>query len=106
MKYPGIGAMWYRPVMNAIWKYIFGWDWNKGTVSNIPNLYGIMLDGAVEATEEQNRKTLHAHGIGFSREGYKILQDLQAKCPNTVQEAKNKILEIHEQTASTFFRTH
>ena len=50
IKYAGVGALWYRAVMDAIWKHVIGWNW--ATRKGCPGLYGIP-EATMESTEEQ-----------------------------------------------------
>lgn len=100
IKYPGIGALWYHAIMNAVWKNVIGWDWK--TKKGSPGLYGIP-EAAMEGTEEQTRKRLHGHCLVWIKGASTLLKDLQSKNESEVLFAKQKIIEIFDRTTSTAF---
>ena len=97
IKYAGIGALWYGAVMDAIWKHVIGWDWkhNKGS----PGLYGIP-EAAMQATEEQTRKRLHAHCLVWIEGASKMLCNLQSSNKRKQAGSKLAIAEIFDRTTS------
>ena len=100
IKYPGIGALWYHAVMNAVWKHIIGWDWVKRTGS--PGLYGIPEAG-MQGTEEQARKRLHSHCLVWIKGATPFVEDLQSTNEDKVITAKGKLVEIVDRSTSTEF---
>ena len=100
---PGLGAMWCRPVMNAVWKNLIGWDWegNKPVVEGV----GLFRNpiAASESTEEQTRKMLHGHGLGWFKESQKLLEMLQSQKKEVVESAKKCLVEFNDTIASTEF---
>ena len=68
--------MWYRATMDAIWKYLIGWDFTKRRATGTPGLYGHPIAG-LESTEEQTRKLLHGHCLVWMQNFDKVLKALQ-----------------------------
>ena len=95
IKYPGFGALWYKAVMNAIWKHIIGWDWEKKQATEEPGIYGIP-EAASQSTEEQKRKRLHGHCLAWIKGAQKLLELLQSSNMDDVLNAQQKIVEIFD----------
>ena len=98
IKYAGIGALWYGAVMNAIWKHVIGWDWECSRGS--PGLYGIPI-AAMESTEEQTRRRLHAHCLVWIQGGTELLNDLHSSNTDKKLLAESTIIDIFDRSTST-----
>ena len=97
IRYAGVGALWYHAVMNAIWKHVIGWDWTTKTGS--PGLYGIP-EAAMESTEEQTRKRLHAHCLVWIKGASQLLEDLQCGDEDKALSAREQVIQILERSSS------
>jgi hypothetical protein len=75
---PGLTALWYRAVMNAIWKHVIGFDWRKRKATKKHGIFGIPI-GAMESTEEQSRHRLHAHCLVWIKGAAELLEQLQTE---------------------------
>jgi PIF1-like helicase/Helitron helicase-like domain at N-terminus len=100
IKYPGIGAIWYRDVMDAVWKHIIGWDFAKGCATEKPGLYGKPI-AALESTEEQTRKRSHGHCLAWIDGADRLCNALQSRNKQEVDHAKSTLIAIHDRTTST-----
>ena len=65
-KYPGLCAMEYDRVINAVICHLFNWDFETQHSKGI-GLFGEIM-AWIQATEEQGRKTLHAHFLLFVKD--------------------------------------
>jgi len=99
--YPGFGAVWHRQVMNDVWKHVFGWDWEKNKPVPGGGMY-CGLEGAFDTTEEQTRKQLHGHGLGWMKRFKAIMAALQIndETVKRFKDAKLELIELHERTSS------
>ena len=97
IKYAGIGALWYGAVMDAIWKHIIGWDWKRNKAS--AGLYGTP-EAAMQATEEQTRKRLHAHCLVWIEGASEMVQNLQSSNEQKRLDSQLDIAEIFDRTTS------
>ena len=86
--------------MDAIWKNIIGWDWQRRQATEEPGIYGIPI-AAVHTTEEQAHKQLHGHCLVWIKGASDLLQMLQSPSKRQVSYAQHKIIDIFDRTAST-----
>lgn len=62
MAYPGICSLNFQSLMHFMWKFIIGWDLDKGEATSRQGVFGKPI-AACESDEEQGRKTLHSHWL-------------------------------------------
>jgi hypothetical protein len=94
---PGMTTLWYRAVMDAIWKHVIGFDWKFRKATAKPGIFGIPI-GAMESTEEQSRHRLHAHCLVWIKGAHELLQQLQTE--EGFAAAEEKLKEIMNRTIS------
>jgi hypothetical protein len=97
VKCPGVTALWYRAVMDAVWKHIIGWDWHKRRAAKKPGIFGVPI-GAMDATEEQSRHRLHAHCLVWIKGAAELLEQLQTT--GGFVEAEKMLINIMDRTIS------
>ena len=100
LKYPGLGAIWYKQVMDAVWRNVIGWDFDKNCPTEKPGVYGVPV-ACFESTEEQTRKRLHGHGVVWIQGAQRLLQQLQDTDGMKVRQAKDELRDLHDETTST-----
>ena len=100
IKYPGVGAIWYKQVMDAVWRNIIGWDFDTNCPTEKPGVYGKPV-ACFESTEEQVRKRLHGHGVVWIEGADLLFQHLQSNDRRQVSKAKQELAQLHDDTTST-----
>lgn len=99
MRRPGLGALWLRAVMDAIWQHIIGWDWSTREATEKPRVHGIPV-AATESTEEQTRKRNHAHCLVWMKGATELLDRNQSTDSNVSSRATKQLAETFDRTAS------
>jgi hypothetical protein len=99
-KYPGICALNYEMMLEVIIKCVVGWDDTKQCPTEKPGLFGVPLAYFL-ATEEQARKTLHAHFLIWVSSYTQLIKDLLSKRRDTRETATAKLRALIKNSLST-----
>jgi hypothetical protein len=100
VKYPGLCALNYEMLTDIIIKCLIGWDETKGASSENYGLFGT-AEAYFLATEEQSRKTLHAHFLIWLKHYTSLLKDLLSSDRFARKKAQDTLKSLVENVLST-----
>jgi hypothetical protein len=100
VKHPGFCGLNYEMLADVIIKCVIGWDKTKGAPSEIDGLFGT-AKACFLATEEQSRKTLHAHFLIWLKHHSSLLKDLLSSNETARGKAQVTLKSLVENVLST-----
>jgi hypothetical protein len=100
VKHPGFCGLNYEMLADVIMKCAIGWDKTKGAPSEIDGLFGTAKAHFL-ATEEQSRKTLHAHFLIWLKHCTILLKDLLSSIKARRAKAQVTLKSLVEDVLST-----
>lgn len=100
IKHPGLCALNYEMLVDIIIECMIGWDDTKGQPTEQEGLFGTP-EAYFLATEEQSRKTLHAHFLLWLKHFPSLLKDLLSKNITVRSKATTGLKALVESVLST-----
>ncbi|MGL5936717.1 MAG: hypothetical protein ACRCZI_13975, partial [Cetobacterium sp.] len=92
--YPGLCALNFEYLLDIVLDKLVGDNPSKQGIFGIMEAFGL-------ATEEQGRKTLHAHILVFVKGWNRILRDLQSNTPRVKKRAGREVIQFTDSVLST-----
>ena len=100
LEFPGMCAHFCDRTLDIVTKEVVGWDDQTGQSIPGQGTFGEPV-ACVATTEEQGRRSLHAHILVWVKDFQQLQESLHSVCPQAVARAKREITQAIDNVVST-----